>query len=838
MRIQIPEFSMVLLVGTSGSGKSSFARRHFLPTETLSSDTFRALLMDDETDQAATKPAFEALHYMLGKRLELGRLTVVDATNVQAPARKSLINIANQYHALKVAIVFDTPLDVCMERNAARENRQFGVHVIRRQRQDLMRSMGALRKEGFQKVYVLKPDDVERVEVVREPMLTRRLDERGPFDIIGDVHGCWDELQELVVELGYDSETWTHPEGRKLFFVGDLVDRGPKPVEVVRRVMAAVKDGIALAVPGNHDVKLSRALEGRQVNRDHGLKETMEQFEAEPLEFRNEVKDFLKGLISHAVLDGGKLCIAHAGMPENMQGRGSAAVRDFALYGETTGEIDDFGLPVRYAWAKDYRGSALVVYGHTPVLEAAISNNTIDIDTGCCFGGKLTALRYPEREMVSVPAHAAYATSKRPMEANATAGQDDDLLDIADVLGRRRIEVGLGGAKIIREENAIAALEIMSRFAADPRWIVYLPPTMSPCETSDYQDYLEYPTEALAYYHRHGVSEVVCQEKHMGSRAVAVVCRDPAEAARRFGVDTGETGAILTRTGRRFFDDLELESALLKRLATAAERSEVFAELQSNWVLLDMELMPWSAKAVGLLRDQYAPVGVAAIAHADAMSEVVQRAQARGVATEELIEIASHKLESATKFREAYRRYVWPVHSIADYKLAPFHILASESGVHMDRNHIWHMETLAKLCEQDPEVLQPTNYRRVKLGDPDAEKELCLWWEDLVNSGGEGMVVKPLDFIVRGAKGLVQPAVKCRGPEYLRIIYGPEYRLPHNLVRLRRRGLTRKRSLAVAEFSLGVEGLERFLRGEGARRVHECVFGILALESEPVDPRL
>ncbi|MFY7808192.1 MAG: AAA family ATPase [Fimbriimonadaceae bacterium] len=198
MRIQIPEFSMVLLVGTSGSGKSSFARRHFLPTETLSSDTFRALLMDDETDQAATKPAFEALHYMLGKRLELGRLTVVDATNVQAPARKSLINIANQYHALKVAIVFDTPLDVCMERNAARENRQFGVHVIRRQRQDLMRSMGALRKEGFQKVYVLKPDDVERVEVVREPMLTRRLDERGPFDIIGDVHGCWDELQELV----------------------------------------------------------------------------------------------------------------------------------------------------------------------------------------------------------------------------------------------------------------------------------------------------------------------------------------------------------------------------------------------------------------------------------------------------------------------------------------------------------------------------------------------------------------------------------------------------------------------------------------------------------------
>jgi protein phosphatase len=829
---------MVLLIGTSGSGKSSFARRHFLPTETLSSDVFRGLVMDDETDQAATKPAFEALHYMLGKRLELGRLTVVDATSVQAPARKALLNIASQHHALKVAIVFDTPVEVCAARNATRGDRQFGIHVLRRQRQDLMRSLGALRKEGFQKVYILKPEDVERVEVVREPMLTRRLDEKGPFDIIGDVHGCWAELQELVTKLGYNPESWTHPEGRRLFFVGDLVDRGPDPVAVVRRVMATVKAGVALAVPGNHDVKLSRALEGRQVNHNHGLKETLAQFELESQEFRTEVKDFLKSLVSHAVLDQGRLCIAHAGLPETMQGRGSAAARDFALYGETTGEIDEFGLPIRYEWAREYRGQALVVYGHTPVYEAAISNNTIDIDTGCCFGGKLTAFRYPEREIVSVPAHQTYAEPKRPMDGVDSKAAEDDLLDIEDVLGRRRIEVELGGAKIIREENAIAALEIMSRFAADPRWLIYLPPTMSPCETSSKVGYLEYPTEALSYFHSQSVEEVVCQEKHMGSRAVAVVCRDAETAARRFGVETGETGAILTRTGRRFFDDLALETSLLDRMARAGETSGLFDELATSWILLDLELMPWSAKAMGLLQDQYAPVGAAAIVHADALSEVMARVQDRGLEIEALVGAAEGKSEAATKFRDAYRRYVWPVNSIDDYKLAPFHILASESGVHTDRNHIWHMETLARLCDQDPQILHKTAYQRVQLGDAAQEAQLCQWWETLVDSGGEGMVVKPLDFIVRGPKGLIQPAVKCRGPEYLRIIYGPEYRQPENLSRLRRRGLMRKRSLAIAEFTLGIEAMERFLRGDGPRRVHECVFGILALESEPVDPRL
>ena len=839
MRLEIPEFSLVLLVGTTGSGKSTFARKHFLPTQILSSDAVRGFVMDDESDQRATPHAFEALHYMLEKRLQLGRLTVIDATNVQSASRRHLNALASKWHALKVAIVLDIPPETCAERNSARENRQFGPHVLRNQYGDLRRSFGSLKKEGFHKVYFLKPEDIDQVEIEFLRIWSRRYDEHGPFDIIGDVHGCLEELEALIGSLGYeDKDGWWHPEGRKLVFVGDLVDRGPESVEVVRKVMSAVKAGLAHAVPGNHDVKLARALKGGKVSLNHGLAETMEQFSKETEEFKTEVADFFVGLVSHAVFDSGKLCVAHAGMPAEMQGRGSAAVREFALYGETTGEIDEFGLPVRYPWASEYRGEALVVYGHTPVPEAEFYNNTIDIDTGCCFGGKLTAFRYPEREIVSVESKRMYSEPARPMDSARIKLPQDDVLDISDVINNLVVESRLGGRRKIRDENAAAALEIISRFSTDPRWMIYLPPTMSPCQTSRREGYLEYPTEALNYYKEGGVSHVVCEEKHMGSRAIAIICDSAETASKRFSVDTGESGAIMSRTGRRFFDDLDVEQTIVNRIARACESSGLFEVLRSRWVLLDLELMPWSAKAIGLLREQYAPVGVAATTQSIALQEALEGLQSRGAEDPEFAKFVQGKREAAEKFRSAYRRYCWSINSLEDYKFAPFHILASASGVHVDQSHIWHMQNLSQLCSADPAILHSTPHRIVDLSSESEVADVCAWWENLVQSGGEGMVVKPLDFIVRGTKGLLQPAIKCRGPEYLRIIYGPEYLEPNNLERLRHRSVNRKRMLANAEFALGIEALERFNRGEGLRRVHECVFAILAMESEPVDPRL
>jgi protein phosphatase len=520
---------------------------------------------DDENDQAATNDAFEVLHFISRKRLVAGRLTVIDATNVQPEARKPLVALAREFHVLPVAIVFDLPEKLCHERNRNRANRDFGPHVVRSQVQQMRRSLRGLEREGFRHVFVLSsPEEIESVSIERQPLWNNRKHECGPFEVIGDVHGCFDELITLLEKLGYaiDGDQVTPPEGRKAVFVGDLVDRGPKIPQVLRLVMKMVEQGTAFCVPGNHDMKLMRKLKGRDVQITHGVAESLVQLEREPPEFKDRVAKFIDDLVSHYVFDGGKLVVAHAGMKEEMQGRGSGKVREFALFAETTGETDEYGLPVRYNWASDYRGKAMVVYGHTPTVEPEWLNRTINIDTGCVFGGKLTALRYPEKELVSVSAQRVYYQPAKPFlapealpVAPALSAQQrhDDLLEIEDVLGKRLVQTRLRGSVTIREENAITALEVMSRFAVNPKWLICLPPTMSPPETGRQEGLLEHPAEAFAFYRHEGIPKVVCEEKHMGSRAVVIVCRDEDAARKRFGIVGEGIGICYTRTGRRFF---------------------------------------------------------------------------------------------------------------------------------------------------------------------------------------------------------------------------------------------------------------------------------------------
>ena len=848
MNIVLPELSLVLLIGPSGCGKSTFARKHFKPTEVLSSDYCRGLVSDDENDQSATKSAFEVLHFIAGKRLAAGRLTVIDATNVQRESRKSLLALAKQYHVIPSAIVFDLPEQVCLERNRSRTDRDFGPHVIHTQRRDLLRDLRHLERDGFRYVHTLRSvDEVEAAEIVRQPLWNNRKNEHGPFDIIGDIHGCFEELTELLAKLGYrvqrNGETLAlrPPENRKAIFVGDLVDRGPGITDVLRLVMAMTRSGAALCVPGNHDMKLLRKLRGRDVPVKHGLIDSLQQLENEPPAFTEEVIGFLDGLVSHYVLDDGKLVVAHAGLKEELQGRGSAAVREFALFGDTTGETDEFGLPVRLNWAANYRGRAYVVYGHTPVAQPEWLNRTINIDTGCVFGGSLTALRYPEKELVSVPARRTYYQPAKPFLPTEEAAQrSGDVLDIEDVSGKRLIETRYHHPVTIREENAAAALEAISRFAVDPRWLIYLPPTMSPPETSRREGLLEHPDEAFAYYRKQEVTSLLCEQKHMGSRVVIVLCRSEDVVRARFGIDSDTLGICYTRTGRPFFSDEALQRGLLSRLNEAMTASGLWDKLQTGWVCLDCELMPWSQKAQELLEKQYAATGSAARQTLSAAIATLETAANSGMAPEagDVLRHYRGRLDDVQHYVDAYRRYCWPVHGLADLRLAPFHLLASEGHVHADRDHLWQMNMLAGLCAADPELLMPTPFLTVDLTDRHSAAEAVQWWEEVTAAGGEGMVVKPLSFLQRGKNGLVQPAVKCRGREYLRIIYGPEYTEPHHLARLRERNVGAKRSLALREFALGLEALERFIAREPLYRFHECVFGILALESEPVDPRL
>ena len=854
-KFTFPDLSLVVLIGASGSGKSTFAKKHFKPTEVISSDYCRALVADDENDLAATGDAFEILHFVAAKRLAAGRLTVVDATNVRPEDRKPLVELARQYHCLPVAIVLNLPERDCHERNRVRTDRRLPDHVAHRQLQNLRRSLRGLEREGFRHVLVLSsPEEVEAISLERVPLYNNKKTETGPFDIIGDIHGSYGELVALLTQLGYTSveakgnpgnlDSFIPPAGRKALFLGDLTDRGPNSPVVLRLVMQMVSEGHAYCVPGNHGIKLLRKLRGRDVQLTHGIAETLEQLDKETPEFRGQVAKFLDGLISHYVFDDGRLVVAHAGMKEEMQGRGSGKVRDFALFGETTGEVDEFGLPVRYNWAADYRGRAMVVYGHTPVPEPEWLNRTINIDTGCVFGGKLTALRYPEKEIVSVPAARVYYQPVRPLQpqvavSELTAQQaHDDLLDIEDVTGKRFIGTRLHSNITIPQANAMAALEVMSRFAVNPKWLIYLPPTMSPTETSKEPGLLEHPAEAFAYFRHEGVPTVICEEKHMGSRAVVIVCRDENAARKRFGVVGEGIGVCYTRTGRRFFDSMDLEAQFLNRICEAAGRSGLWQTLNTDWLCLDAELMPWSAKAQELLRRQYASVGAAARGAFHAAVAGLDQAASKDSELAALRDRIRARASLATHFVDAYRQYCWPVQTLDDLKLAPFHLLASEGHVYFDRDHLWHMETLATLCAADSRLHLATRHQKVDLVDNESQQQAIDWWTEHTGRSGEGMVVKPLRFVEKGRRGLVQPAVKCRGREYLRIIYGPEYTLPENLDRLRSRGLGRKRSLAQREFALGVESLERFVRSEPLRRVHECVFGVLALETEPIDPRL
>ncbi|GHG96023.1 polynucleotide kinase-phosphatase [Streptomyces rubradiris] len=837
--LPVTDLSLVVLVGASGSGKSTFARRHFKPTEVISSDFCRGLVCDDENDQSATRDAFDVLRYIAGKRLAAGRRTVVDATSVQQDSRRQLIELARKHDVLPIAIVLDLPEEVCAERNAARADRaDMPRRVIQRHIRELRRSLRHLEREGFRKVHVLRgAEEVEHATVVTEKRYNDLTHLTGPFDIIGDIHGCSSELEALLAKLGYADGV--HPEGRTAVFVGDLVDRGPDSPGVLRRVMSMVNSGNALCVPGNHENKYGRHLKGRKVQHTHGLAETIAQMEGESEEFKAEVRRFLDGLVSHYVLDGGRLVVCHAGLPEKYHGRTSGRVRSHALYGDTTGETDEFGLPVRYPWAEDYRGRAAVVYGHTPVPEATWLNNTICLDTGAVFGGKLTALRWPERELVDVPAERVWYEPARPLRTDAPGGQDGRPLDLADVHGRRAVETRHAGRLAVREENAAAALEVMSRFAIDPRLLPYLPPTMAPTATSAIDGYLEHPQEAFAQYARDGVARVVCEEKHMGSRAVVLVCRDAETARRRFGVE-GPTGSLYTRTGRPFFDDERMTEEILGRLRAAITDAGLWDELGTDWLLLDAELMPWSLKAGGLLRGQYAAVGAAAGAVFPGALAALEAAAGRGADVGALLDRQRERAADAAAFTAAYRRYCWPTEGLDGVRLAPFQLLAVQGRSLAALPHDEQLALIDRLVEYDGTGLLHTTRRLyVDTGDPESVRAGVDWWLEMTGRGGEGMVVKPLGALVRDADGrLVQPGVKCRGREYLRIIYGPEYTRPDNLARLRRRFLNHKRSLALREYALGLEALDRLADGEPLWRVHEAVFGVLALESEPVDPRL
>ncbi len=834
MTITIPESSLVLLIGPHGAGKSTFAARHFANIDILTANHCRTLLGNPPPSDARDAEV-EAMHRTaVASRLRLMQLTVVDDTHTYPEERAPWLDLARRYHLLAVAIVIDLPERECKRRNSARSDREVSNRVIHGQKVRIGRALRTLRAEGFHAVHHLSSvEGLEQVRVVQTPLNVNRTDQRGPFDIVGPVRGRFHGLKQLLNELGYvvdNDNKWQAPGHRLLVFLGDLFGDADDP-HVAALIGQLFASEVALAVPGPTEVALEHLLTGRPL--PDGIPVAPSAIESIAARIAPDglmADRWLRQVSSwpsHLVLDKGALVVAARGLPEEMHGRVSQIVRHTATIGDES------------AWMDAYDGRAIVAHAAGQNRAYSASGRLIDLSDSSA----IVTWRWPERELHTV--------SKN---VGRSVGTTDWPVPLRTVIGHHSIDTRLRREIRIRPEASAAALEEVSRFGIDPRWLIYLPPTMAAPDPSDRDGLLEHPDEPLHYYRKRGFSTLIVEEKHMGSRGVAVVCRDPAVAQDRFGLPEPSDGILYTRTGRPLLSDGAVERDILGRIRAGLDAIKFWSSFDTDWVLLDGELLPWSATSSRLITERYdgiAAVGQQALGTALQVARQCQqrlpstplaRAQPGGSSRPTNIAALVAELEERqrhlSEFSSIYQRYCWPVSSVDDLSFAPFHWLAWESGWAPDLTHRQMMELSDRLAAAVPSTVRATRWRTCALNDQQSVAEAIQFWEELIAEGGEGIVLKPESFIPRGRNGLAQPAMKVRGAEFLTINYGPEYRRPQHVASLRGRKSSMQRSLAIRQFALGLEAIERFRRRAPLHETHVAAFGCIALDASSVDPTI
>ncbi|UQZ35011.1 polynucleotide kinase-phosphatase [Paenibacillus sp. PK3_47] len=860
--IPFPHGGIIVLVGPSNSGKTTLLRRlveegTLLQTEIVSSDDYRTLVGDidyvewkgrprEEADivyndyQKLSKLAFEAMNTIVGMRCRLGRLTVVDATHLLPEYRAKYIELAAKHDLPCAAWVLDVPEQILLERDKGREQPR-GRQRVKAQYAQFRRSLRGMREEGFEFTYFLKAEEDVRFIRKENPLL---LDIGAGFDVIGDIHGCYDEMLELLGQLGYtpdDEGLFRHPDGRTLISAGDVMSRGPKSLETLSFWKQHCDAGAARMIDSNHGWKIARYLDGRSVTLSHGD----EKFAAELAQyardngdgaadaFKKEMKQFLLSAPSHLVLCSNgvrRVVVAHAGIRDEYIGKQSRRISDFCRYGDTEG-TDGSGKPVRKEWYVEHDSGELIVWGHDPRPYPAVVKNTINIDQGAVFGGALTAYRYPEGQFVSVKAQQDYAGDPDSPLIRWERGRFAPP-NLRKFVEGYSVMTEAYGELSVRGEFVKAAIDTVSHFTVPLEELVYIPPTMSPPAVSADEAYLEHPREAFDYFRAQGVQKMIAEKKHMGSRAVLLLFRDAGAAVSYVGRPT--LGTIYTRTGRSFFDSAT-EAEVLSRLNADLHAAGYFVKHSTDLLLLDAEIIPWNLKARELIATQYAHVAEAAQMDREHLLEKLKEAEQAGRDVSGWVQEMEEKLKNARVFREAFQKYCWDVSGLEGVRIAPFHTLAHSGQSYFDHSHLWHMEHNRELAGVSP-LFMETEYRIIS-SEAD-EAEVIRWWEEMTEDGHEGIVIKPEVFITRNGKSMIQPAVKVRGRKYLHIIYGMDYLQPEHLARLKQRKTGKKERHALMECALSAESVERFIRKEPVERVHECVLAALALESDPVDPRL
>ncbi len=863
--LHLPPAGIVLLVGPSNSGKTTLLTQlvqenQILPSEVVSSDQFRVLVSDvefiswngrpkEESEalfneyQQISGAAFDAMDYVISKRCKLNKLTFIDATHLREEEHEKYLQIGKKFHVPVIAIVLNISETELLRRDADRDFPR-GKNRIKQQYQHFKNTLRFIKKKPFRRVYMLGEDEllVLNVHRLKNPLF---IDVEHGIDFIGDIHGCFEEFIDILTKLGYrenEEGYYIHPEGRKILSLGDVISRGPRSIDTLQFFQKHVAAGLAYMIDSNHGWKIARWLDGKNVKLAHGDENVAAEFEEyernygseETAKIKEQLKDLLLEAKSHYVIrkNGVNAVVAvHAGIKDHYIGKQSPRISDFCRYGDSEG-LDENGKPIRKDWSITHKSSELILWGHDPKPQPLLVNNTLNIDQGVVFGGSLTAYRYPEKQFISVKAMHEYANVPdnplKEWERKRLAPPN-----IMKFLEGYSVLTEQYGEIMIYDDGVKPALDDLSHYTRPLEEIVYLPPTMSPTpKPSRLEEYLEHPIEAFDYYQANGVETMVVEKKHMGSRGILLLFKNKEIAKEYIGTET--LGTIYTRTGRAFFQK-ELQEKIVTILNQDLVKSGYFETYNTDFVLLDAEILPWNLKAKDLILNQYAHVGEMALLDRKKLKDSLQLAIDSGRDVTHWMKENDIGIENAEVFNKVYQKYCWETDGLAGIYIAPFHTLSHSSETFFEQPHTWHMEK-NKEFSGISRLFMETDYRIVN--DEASLKAAIEWWEEITEQGHEGFVVKPNSFITRHKGKLLQPAIKVRGRKYLHIIYGIDYLLPENLTRLKKRNAGKKQRNALKEFSLGVEAVNRFVRRESLERVHECVLGILALEAEKIDPRL
>lgn len=863
--ITIPHAGIVLLMGASNSGKSTLIeqlkqQQYIREHESLSSDQFRQMVGDtDYIDwrrpsreegevmyqqyKRISDQAFKVMQDLLIARCRLNKLTIIDATHLQPEDRAVYITLGKRYHVPVILIALDISEQTLMERDQHREHPR-GRQRVKQQAHQFRKSIKGLRSEGFSSVYIIKEHKYADLQWKRSAnhML---IELTTGIDIIGDIHGCYDEMIELIERLGYIADSaglYRHPEGRKLVSVGDIMSRGPKSLETMIFWHNHLTAKLAWMVDSNHGWKIARYLEGRQVTMSHGdeqIIEAFQQYEAihgieDTKILKEQLKDMLLSTPSHLVFTQHgvqRLVVAHAGIRDDFIGKDSKRIDDYCRYGDIDG-TDEAGKPIRKDWFADHTSGEWIVWGHDPRPQPTTVNQTINIDQGAVFGGMLTGYRYPEQTFMSVKAYADYAQDPNSPLVRWEEGRFAPP-SLSRLIDGYTVQTKVYGEVKVRSEFVKTALDTISHYTIPLEELIYIPPTMTPPPLAAVaENYLEHPAEAIAYYRAQEVSTMIAEKKHMGSRAIILLFRDEQAAIPYIGRPLH--GTIYTRTGRSFFQT-ELEREVLLTLQQQLQEAGYFEKYQTDFVLMDTEIVPWNLKARELIASQYGHVSEAATMDRDYIVNQLRKAQSTGATVSDWIAEWTVKQQNATIFRETFQQYCWDTDGMEGIRIAPFHILAHSTGAFMDQTHEWHMKHAEELAQYS-NWFMATEYKMIT--DENSEQDVIQWWKELTEDGHEGIVIKPEKMTMHHRKQLIQPAIKVRGQKYLHMIYGIDYLHPNNLSRLKQRKTRKKERHALMEFALSIESVERFVRRDRLEQIHECVLAALSLESDAVDPRL